>query len=222
MLKKLVISTSLLVASLIGQAQAGTYHFQFAGSGASGDIMLTYGASTDAKYADAFELTGISGTFSYVNNGVNIVNATVGPLVATTHDTPDATNLLAPDNFSRFPVASGLPAMNNGTLSYDNLIWLNGSPQTASDYPFHGGILDIYGLIFEIGNGLYVNLWSGGVLPGSSSVDYGVAVFTPDEALDYVTGIAAVPEPSSIVLLGTTLLGALACRRLATRRRAQV
>ncbi|OJW05425.1 MAG: hypothetical protein BGO49_30965 [Planctomycetales bacterium 71-10] len=217
--KKLIISMSLLVAPLASQVQAGTYHFVFAGPGVAGDIELTYGAATDAKYADAFVLTGISGVFSYSDGVVNIVDAAVGPLVATQHDTPDPTNLLAPDNFSRFAVASGLPPTNNGTLSYTNLIWPGGSPQTASDYAFHGGILDIYGLLFEIGGGMYVNLWSNGVLPGSNRVDYGVAVVTRAEALGYIGGVSAVPEPGSFVLLGMAMMAALGGRRATSARR---
>ncbi|WZO98802.1 PEP-CTERM sorting domain-containing protein [Isosphaeraceae bacterium EP7] len=213
MTKKLVISTVLLAASFTTQSHADTFNFSFTGAGVSGNIELTYGPATDAKYSQAFEVTGISGTFTDTNNGLNIVDAAIGSLVPITHATPDATNLLAPDDFSRFAVAAGLPPMNNGTLSYTNLFWPGGSPQTASDYPFHGGFLDIYGLLFEIGGGRYVNLWSNGILPGTSNVDYGVAVVTRSDALDYVGSVSVVPEPSAIVLVGIGLVGALAWRR---------
>ncbi|HET9644123.1 MAG TPA: hypothetical protein VFP68_12360 [Burkholderiaceae bacterium] len=47
---------------------------------------------------------------------------------------PEAGNLLAPNDFSRFAVAAGLGPENNGFLSYDNLYWTGGAPQSASDY----------------------------------------------------------------------------------------
>lgn len=200
-------------AALAGDAGAQTFSFSFGGPGVSGSLMLTYGAATDEKYPEAFEITGISGTFTDTNNGLNIVGVPVGPLVAVTRDAPEPTNLLAPRNFSRFPVASGNP---NGALSYDNLFWPGGSPQTASDYPFGGGFLDIYGLLFEIGDGRVVNFWSNGLVPGGS-VQYGVAVSTADQALDYVfDGVSArvvTPEPGSLGLVGIGLVGVGAWRR---------
>jgi hypothetical protein len=210
-MKKLVVSTALLAASFASQVHAETITFDFAGPGVGGHVVLTYGAATDAKYADAFELTGISGTFTDTNIG--IVDATIGALVPITQASPEPTNLLAPKDFSRFAVATGLPPENHGFISYDNLVWPGGSPQTASDYPFFGGIFDIYGLLFSIGNGQYVNLWSNGVLPGSSQINYGVAVVTADAALDYVGGVSAVPEPSSLALLGIALAGGAFARR---------
>jgi hypothetical protein len=178
--------------------------------------MLTYGAATDAKYPGAFEVTGISGSFSDTNNGLNINNAPVGSLVPITRDTPEPTNLLAPNDFSRFAVASGLPAQNNGFATYDNLFWPAGSPQTASDYPPRGGFLDIYGLMFNVGNGQVVNFWSNGVMNASGVPDYGVSVSTARTALDYVgSGVAATttPEPGTLWLVGSGLVGILGVRR---------
>lgn len=195
----------LFLASIASQSDAGLVQFEFSGPEVSGQIQLTYAAATDSKYADAFEVTGISGTFS--DSSLGIVNASINSLVAITRDTPEASNLLAPNDFSRFPVASGL---THGSLSYDNLVWPSGSPQTATDYPFGGGFLDIYGLLFNIDGGKVVNFWSNGVLPGSSTADYGVAVVTSAEALHYVAdGVSAnvVPEPSSVALLGIGALG---------------
>jgi hypothetical protein len=199
----------LAAGTVAGEARAADYSFGFTGPGVSGSVTLTYGAATDSKYPDAFEVTGISGTFSDSNNGLNIVNATIGSLVPVTHDAPEATNLLAPHDFSRFLVATGT---DHGSLSFDNLVWPGGSPQTASDYPFHGGFLDIYGLLFDIGDGRVVNLWSNGVVP-VTGLDYGVAVATASNALDYVGGgVAVVPEPSTYLMFGAGLLAILAFR----------
>jgi len=214
---KVVFSAALLVAmSLPWQANATTLNLNFSGSGVSGSLQLTYGAATDAKYPQAFEVTGISGVFSDVNNGLNIINAPVGPLVAITHSTPEPLNLLAPNDFSRFAVASGLDPISNGFLTYDNLFWPGGSPPTASDYPVHGGFLDIYGLMFSIGGGKVVDFWSNGDFSGTGNgpIDYGVAVADHDKAYDYVGGVAvAETGPGSIFSLGSCLLGMLAFRR---------
>src|SRR5947209_15534275 len=170
MRSKLVVSaTLLLAASFPWQANASTFDFSFIGPGVSGTVELTYGTATDAKYPQAFEVTGISGTFSDSNNGLNIVNAPIGPLEPLKYDTPEPTNLLAPHDFSRFAVAAGLPSQSNGFLTYDNLFYPSGSPQTASDYPGKGGFLDIYGFLFDIGAGRGVDVWSNGDLAGSGS-----------------------------------------------------
>jgi PEP-CTERM motif len=205
-----------LMAVMAGQAHATIVGINFSGPGVSGALELTYGAATDAKYPNAYEVTGISGTFSDSNHGLNIVNAPVGSLVAITHATPEPTNLLAPNDFSRFAVASGLPSVNNGFLTYDNLFWPGGSPQTASDYPPHGGFLDIYGLMFNIGGGEVVDFWSNGGIDGGTA-DYGVAVATSALSLDYVGDrvSASVPEPGSLWLFASGLLGLLFWRRRA-------
>ncbi len=113
------------------------------------------------------------------------------------------------------------PGSEHGSLSYDNLYWPGGSPQTASDYPFSGGFLDIYGLMFDIGGGRVVNFWSNGYL-GGDTPNYGMAVATSDGILDYVDGfeqiirVSDVPLPASLPLLA----GAVAFLALRRRRAA--
>jgi hypothetical protein len=211
------LATLFLSSSYPLEVAAETFSFDFTGPGVSGTVVLTYGSATDAKYPQAFEITGISGSFSDSNNGLNLVDVPILSLVPINHAAPEATNLLAPNDFSKFAVASGLP---HGVLTYDNLFWPGGSPQTASDFPFHGGFMDIYGLMFDIGGGKVVDFWSNGNFSGTGPgpLNYGVAVATANTALDYVSGgvaVAAVPEPSSYVLMlaGLGALGSIVRRR---------
>jgi hypothetical protein len=215
MTKEVTISAMLLLtASLSNKATASTLSFGFTGPGVSGTVQLTYGTATDLKYPQALEVTGISGTFSDSNNGLNIVNEPIGPLVPINFAMPETTNKLAPVDFSKFPVATGLPPVSGGVLTYDNLFYPGGSPPTASDYTTHGGILDIYGLLFNIGGGTVVDLWSNGDVTGAPPADYGVAVATNAALFDYVSGgVVVSPEPNALVLLAVGLLGLLVWRR---------
>lgn len=213
MKKTLWVMAALAGMALVSRADAATIPIQFSGPGVSGSLVLTIGTTTDAKYPNALEVTGISGTFSDTNISPAIVNVPVGPLIPVNNATPEVGNDLAPHDFSRFAVASGLPAVNNGFLTYDNLFWPGGAPPTASDFDGAGGFLDIYGLMFSIGGGIVVDLFDNGVSPttGADYGGYGVGVANSDMALDYVAGgvSASTPEPSTwaMMLLGFAALG---------------
>jgi hypothetical protein len=70
--------------------------------------------------------------------------------------------------------------------------------------------------MFNIGGGEVVDFWSNGVI-ADGTADYGVAVATSAQASDYVEGgvAASVPEPSSLWLFASGLLGLLFWRRRA-------
>lgn len=229
LLGKGLLSVPTLTAIAIGlssvfaaASSAGTLGFDFVGAGVSGRIDLTYGSTTDAKYPSpgfpeqAFEVTGISGRFTDTNNGLNIVNASITGLAPLNVSSPSSYNLLAPANYSKFYVAAGTN-LNRGRLTYDNLVWPNGSPATASGAQwaeYKGGYFDIYGLLFEIDGGYTVNFWN------VQNNDYGLAVATAAQQFDYVaSGVSLVPEidpngVGSVLAFVTAALGLLERRRL--------
>jgi hypothetical protein len=199
--------------ALVGQAHASTMPFTFSdGIGVSGSLVITFGTATDALYSNALEITGVSGSFSDSNIGID--NATVTSLVPINHATPlDPENIgVAPNDFSQFAVGSGLPPISMGFITYDNLFWPGGASPTAFNFDGSGSVLDIYGLMFGIGGGRVVDLFSNGVGNGQGDAVFGVVVATSDVALDTTVsgGISlSTPEPSTwaMMVLGFVGLG---------------
>jgi hypothetical protein len=203
---------ALAGVALVGQAHAATMPLTFSdGAGVSGSLVITFGPATDAKYpTTGFEITGVSGTFTDTNIGIE--NAAVTSLVPINHATPldVPTNELAPDDFSHFAVANGLPAESRGFITYDNLFWPGGAPPTASAYPGAGSVLDIYGLMFTVGADTAIDLYSSGIGFASPGLEFGAVIANHDTLLDSVSNIAlSTPEPSTwaMMVLGFAGLG---------------
>jgi hypothetical protein len=213
-MKRICLAMAALAAMASVEARAGVVGIKFSGGGVSGTVVLAYGPATDSTYpGQGFEITAVGGTFTDTNPGVGIVDAPITSLVPITHSTPaDAANIgIAPHDFSQFAVASGLPSDNHGVLTYDNLFWPGGAPPIAADFLGASSFLDIYGLMFSIGGGTVVDLFSNGVGNGVGNAVFGVGVANSRTALDYVMGgvTATAPEPSTwaMMILGFAGLG---------------
>jgi hypothetical protein len=217
----MALVTFIVVGALASQARAGVFAFDFGGAGVSGSVELTYvpdpntgvlgNSPNTVDPVGAYIITGMTGTFSDLNIG--IVDAAITGVVPRNPVDPEPTNHLAPASFGFYLVADGVPSPHGPVrgLTYDDLFYPGGSPQTATDYPVAGGFLDIYGVVFTVTGGDAVDFWSGGDA-GTGAV-YGAAVTDGTQLLDYVGSGVLVPEPGSVWLLGMGLLGALAWRR---------
>lgn len=229
MIGKLGFGTLLITAaSFASSAQAQQASYSLSGSGISGSISLAYSPNpntgtlgTSPNTVDpvgSYVVTGISGTFS--DSNIGLTDAAITGIVPSNPGSPTADNLLAPHSFGFYNVANGVvgPDSTAPGFSYDNLFYPAGSPQTASSYPFSGGVLDIYGIVFTLSGGDSVNLWSNGNVPGAG-LNYGVGVTDGINVLDYESPVAmrAVPEPSTwaMMLIGLGAIG------LGTRRRSR-
>lgn len=247
-MKALVAVLQMAVAGcagllLIGVASATPVRIAFHGTAGSGyaDLTLapdpnsssnyqpTYNAVDGANHispplspydpAGAEYIAGASGNF----NGVAITG--VKPL----DQGESAPGEVLPASFSWIYTLTGTTA---GANSYDNLFYAAGSPLVCPPvsagggvgYPFSGGFLDIYGLMFELSDGGFVGLWSDGVLPGG--LTYGLDVFVPNadgsvalQSSQFSGVYAAVPEPRFMWLFGAALLGFFMWRRFVEARK---
>ena len=184
-----------------------TVNFVISGAGISASGSLSYIPDTiPGEPQGAHLITAITGTLSAKNVGV--LNASITGLIATS---PNPGNAPFATSLSYLPVLD-LPAGENGVLSYSNLFYPLGAPDTCFD-GITGGYLDVFGMMLTLSNGDVADIWSNGGAPNNGPL-YGAALASDGAytAIDYVAGgvSMSVPEPGTLVLLGTGLMLAAA------------
>jgi len=191
----LLLSQTVLLASI------SDVDFSFSGSGITGSGIFNLATTADPTIDD---ITGITGTFSDPGDGVS------GPISG-----------LISSAYSN--VCPGAANFSPAGFSYDNLYYPHGSPAIcAFDYPFSGGVLDIFGVLFNVndaGTTYTVDLWSNGVVPGAGLL-YGVSVAQGATVINdgqngngvYISSFAVTPEPGYLFIVGVGLLGLIAFR----------
>jgi hypothetical protein len=229
MKNKVLVAGAIVMALGFGvHAQADEIlPFALSGAGISASGSITFTPDTIAgDPVGANNVIAISGLSS--DSTVGISDVAITGLVPTD---PNPLNAPFATSLSRVPVAGTLlPSDDNNSLTYSNLFYPGGAPDTCFD-GITGGYLDVFGLLLTLSNGDELNVWSNGGGPNDSDI-YGVAVAamtgtvnnTPTyTAIDYVGGGVTMdaPEPGSVWLLGSALFGVLAlARRPAVSRRA--
>ena len=191
-------------------ALANSVDFSFTGPGGiSGSGAFTVITTADPTID---HITGITGTFLDSGDGVS------GPISG-----------LVPSAYSN--VCPGAANFSPAGYSFDNLYYPSGSPAIcAFDYPFSGGVLDIFGVLFNVndaGTTYTVNLFSNGVLP-VTGLSYGLNVAEGVKTINdgvggngvYLSSFTAtpVPEPAKVsyLLVGLAALIFVAGRKSAT------
>jgi hypothetical protein len=223
----LAVTAVLAMFAFASYASATVVRINFSGAMGSGHADLTLGATDPADVVDASKppltITDASGMF----NGVTITG-----VHALNHAIPPPGEVL-PAAYSLFSIPG---YGDHDGVSYDNLFYPYGSPlicliDGTPVYPFSGGFLDLMGVMFELGNGDFVDLWSfGDTTPDffgkgwQGGLTYGLKVIRPTaDGYEVLPGapfaIASVPEPDFLWLFGAALTGLLLWRRASESRK---
>ena len=184
-------------------AVAEEFGFSYSGGGITSSGIITVTPSTTPG-ADV--VTGITGTYADTNDGIS------GTI----------TGLYNPAAVAGF--VPGDIATSGAGMSYDDFFYPDGnSPAVCATYPFSGGDLDVYGLLFDVSGGYEAEVWSDGVIPGVGLI-YGAGDANADTVLYEPTpfgegsgqpvAFTATPEPGSWLLLGSGLLVLLFRKRV--------
>ncbi len=245
----LTVGAVLVMLWLVPYASANVIRINFSGDAGSGYADLTVVSDPDASSnydpdvlnpdskvgqydpVDAQIITGASGGFNGTSiTGVKARNYANPPPPATL---PKSYSTVAP---------SSTKSPTNFLASYDNLFYANGSPVVCppgpahpDGYPFSGGFLDVYGVMFELDNDNLLGLWSDGVVPPgfqglSGGLTYGLSVLRPNAegdgyalaSMQFAGATASVPAPKFIWVFGAMLLGLFVWLRQSTEKRKQL
>ena len=226
----LAAASVIAVSAACQQARADVWTVVFSGDGVSGTMSLTASPNVSppdpnpncgtpnacrSDPAGAYVITSIKGTFTDTNIG--ITNASITGLIpiSPTNERDPVFDPLVPTSLSYVDYAN--EATQGGGLSYNNLFFPTGSPIDCN-YPFDGTLLDVFGVAFTIAGGDQVVFWGDGNYQ-FGPLTYGAGVTDGTNRLDYqFSGVsAALPEPGSIALLATGILGLLAWRKRSSR-----
>ncbi len=175
---------ALLVSScFLHPTQSRAESFTLTATGSTLNATVTLTGVADPTVAGAYDITGGSGTA----NGVGITLYTPGG----TSSSFQTANFTSP------------PFAYNSTYEYDNVVYTTGGT--------NGLVLDEYGLLFSSATD-HLNLFAQGAYSYSNdSVQNGFS--TPLDSVTLTQNTGVTPEPSSIALLGTGLLGAFSVLR---------